>query len=287
VDFYARLLGLRMVKKTVNFDAPDVYHLYYGDELGHPGSAITFFEFPGAAPGRAGAGMVHRVVWRVASDDAIDFWADRLGAEDVATRRDGGALRFRDPEGLELELVVADTADPPLVALSPDVPAEHALQGFDGVRAFSSRPALSAPLLGDTLGFSGDDTHWRVAGERRSAAFVYDAAPADRAIQGAGTVHHVAWASRNEDHAGWRERAAAAGAHVTPIVDRFYFESIYFREPSGVLFEIATMAPGFTVDEPAEHLGESLKLPKQHEHLRAKLERYLTPLENPRARTAR
>jgi glyoxalase family protein len=283
VDFYARLLGLRMVKKTVNFDAPDVYHLYYGDEVGHPGSAMTFFEFPGARRGRAGAGMVHRVVWRVADDAALEFWADRLAGEDVATRRHDGALRFRDPEGLELELAVSDAADPPLTAQSPDVPPEHALLGFDGVRAFSTRPRMSTPLLEETLGFEGQEPDWRLQGDERGSRFVYDAAPAARGIQGAGTVHHVAWASRDEDHEEWRRRAADAGAHVTPVIDRDYFRSIYFREPSGVLFEIATMSPGFTVDEPAEHLGESLKLPKQHEHLRAEIERALTPIENPRA----
>jgi glyoxalase family protein len=284
VDFYVRLLGLRMVKKTVNFDAPDVYHLYYGDEVGHPGSVMTFFEFSGAMPGRAGDGMVHRVAWRVADDDALDFWADRLAAEGVAARRGEGRLGFSDPEGLELELVASDADEPPLAARSPDVPAAHALLGLDGVRAYSSRPDNSADLLRDTLGFADDgDDRWRLAGDERSSGLVYDAAPAPRGIQGAGTVHHVAFASRDEDHEAWRERAAAAGAHVTPIIDRDYFKSIYFREPSGVLFELATTSPGFTVDEPEEHLGESLKLPQRHEHLRPQLERTLTPLENPRA----
>jgi glyoxalase family protein len=288
VDFYARLLGLRMVKKTVNFDSPDVYHLYYGDELGDPGSAMTFFEFPGAAPGRAGAGMVHRVTWRVRDEDALDFWADRLREEDVAARRGGNALRFRDPEGLELELAVSDALDEPLIAHSPDVPAEHALLGFEGVRAFSTRPVVSAPLHEETLGFTPDgDDRWLVAGDERRASYAYDAAPAERGIQGAGTVHHVAWASRDEDHEAWRERAAEAGVHVTPVIDRDYFKSIYFREPSGVLFEIATQSPGFTADEPAEHLGENLQLPTKHEHLRERLERTLTPLENPRAPAAR
>jgi glyoxalase family protein len=286
VDFYARLLGLRMVKKTVNFDAPDVYHLYYGDELGHPGSAMTFFEFPGAMPGRAGAGMIHRVAWRVRDDAALDFWADRLSGEAVAVERGEGTLVFSDPEGLELGLVARDTSEPPLAARTPDIPEQHALLGFDGVRAYSSRPDASAALLGETLGFSREsDTSWTVRGDERSAGFGYDASPAGRAIQGAGTVHHVAFATRDEDHEAWRERAAQAGAHVTPVIDRDYFRSIYFREPSGVLFEIATMSPGFTVDEPAEHLGEELKLPSQHEHLRAQLEKVLTPIENPRARS--
>src|SRR5687768_8790037 len=222
VDFYVRLLGLRMVKKTVNFDAPDVYHLYYGDELGNPGSAMTFFEFPGAAPGRAGAGMVHRVVWRVGGDAALDFWAARLEGADVTTERVEDGLRFSDPEGLDLELVARPTGEPPLAARAPDVPEEHALLGFDGVHAYSPRPDASAALL-DTLGFVREGDEWTLRGEERSASYVYDAAPAGRSIQGAGTVHHVAFASRDEDHEAWRERAAEAAVHVTPVIDRDYF----------------------------------------------------------------
>jgi glyoxalase family protein len=284
VDFYVRLLGLRMVKKTVNFDAPDVYHLYYGDERGTPGSILTFFEFPGAAPGRAGAGMVHRVVWRVGSEAALDFWAQRLAAAGVDTERDGGSLRFADPEGLGLELTVVETDEEPLSAGWPDVPAEHALLGFDGVRAYARDPAASERLLGEALGFerSGDGV-WRVAGTDRSAIYAYDAPPDAPGIQGAGTVHHIAFASHDEDHEGWRSAAASGGARPTPVIDRDYFLSIYFREPSGVLFEIATLSPGFAIDEPPEHLGEALRLPAQHEHLRERLERTLTPLENPRA----
>ena len=141
VDFYARLMGLRMVKKTVNQDDPSVYHLFYGDELGSPGMDLTFFEFPGVPVGRAGDGMVHLIAWRVASAAALDFWAERLGGEGYTTDRDGERLRFRDFEGLEHELAVADTPDPPLVAEHPEVPRELALQGFDGVRAFASDPA--------------------------------------------------------------------------------------------------------------------------------------------------
>ena len=273
VDFYARVLGLRFVKKTVNYDAPDVYHLYYGDENGAPGSIMTFFEFPRAARGRHGAGMIHTVVWRVADDAALDFWADRLGGE----RSDDG-VRAIDPEGIGLEIVAAPVPDRPLVAAAADIPAEHALQGFDGVRAYALAPERSRPLL-ERLGFDDDGL---VAGEERRARYVYDAAPAERGLQGAGTVHHVAWASRDEDHAAWGQAVREAGAHPTPIIDRTYFHSIYFREPSGVLFEIATLSPGFAVDEPAEHLGESLVLPPQHEHLRAQLERTLTPVSNPR-----
>jgi glyoxalase family protein len=284
VDFYAGLLGLRMVKKTVNFDAPDVYHLYYGDELGHPGSVMTFFEFPGAPAGRPGAGMVHRITWRVRDAAAVDFWADRLAGASVAAERSDGGLRFSDPEGLELELAVSDAGDEPLVAQAPDVPAEHALLGFDNVRAYSARPLASRPLFEHTLGFAPVERQhaWTIAGDGRRSAYAFDPAPVERGVQGAGTVHHVAWASRDEDHEAWRQRADDVGAHVTPVIDRDYFKSIYFREPSGVLFEIATLSPGFTVDEPAESLGQALKLPKQHEHLRERLESTLTPIVNPR-----
>ena len=287
VDFYVRVLGLRMVKKTVNFDAPEVYHLYYADELGSPGSVLTFFEFPGAIAGRDGDGMVHRICWRVAGEAALDFWAARLGAEGHAAERAGAALRFQDFEGLGHELVVSDRGEVPLAAPSDEVPAEHALQGFDGVRAYAARPDASAPLLGDALGFvAAGEGAWRAQGEARSAGYAYDPPPDRRGIQGAGSVHHVAFASRDEDHGEWRLAAAQGGARPTPIIDRQYFHSIYFREPSGVLFEIATFSPGFAIDEPLEHLGEALRLPPQHEHLRAQLERTLTPLPAPRSTTA-
>ena len=285
VDFYARVLGLRMVKKTVNFDAPDVYHLYYGDERGSPGSIVTFFEFPGASPGRAGAGMIHRLIWRVQGDEALAFWEERLAAEGVAVEPGEAALRFADPEGLGLELVPAHGRDAPLAAAAEGIPPEHALLGFDGVRAYAADPAASASLLAGALGFAEREAsggEWIVAGDERHAHYIYDAAPGERPVQGGGTVHHIAWASRDEDHAGWREAAQGAGMQVTPVLDRNYFLSIYFREPSGVLFEIATLSPGFAVDEPAESLGEALKLPPQHEHMRPQLERTLTPLPNPR-----
>ncbi len=285
VDFYGRVLGLRMVKKTVNQDDPSVYHLFYADEKGSPGSDITFFEYPGARRGRAGAGMVHRVVWRVASEEALDFWERRLRTEGVETTREGGSLRFDDPEGLGLELAVVETADEPLVSSHPEVPDEHALQGFDGVRAYASNPQASRDFLVDSLNFAaGGDSEYEVRGERRGSFYAYD--PADRpGTGGAGTVHHVAWGSSMEEHEAWRERAAAGGASPTPVIDRFYFKSIYFREPSGVLFEIATNGPGFTSDEPLETLGERLSLPPNFEQYREQVEQTLTPLPNPRAKT--
>ena len=282
VNFYAGMLGLRLVKKTVNQDDPTVYHLFYADEQGSPGSDITFFEYPGAAQGRAGAGMVHTVVWRVGSADALDFWAERLGVE-----RDGGTLAFNDPEGLRHELVIADVTDEPLIADHPEIPRELALQGFEGVRAYGREAeADSAPFLAE-LGFERAGRRFQTRGESRGGWIEYEEAPAEPGIPGGGTVHHVAWASTMEEHEAWRQRVTGAGGRPTPVIDRFWFRSIYFREPSGVLFEIATLGPGFATDEPLERLGEHLTLPPDYEHLRDQLERVLTPLPDPRASWSR
>jgi glyoxalase family protein len=284
VDFYVRVLGLRLVKKSVNQDDPTVYHLFYADEKGSAGSDLTFFEYPQARQGRAGRGMVHRIVFRVASDEALDFWAERLGTESIDVRREDGGLWFEDPEGLGLGIAVAETDDEPLVAEHPEIPYELALQGFDGVRAYAD-PAPSRRFLEETLAFEPrGDGQWEIRGDSRGSFYAYDAPPEERPDPGAGTVHHVAWASPPGEHEAWHERVAASGAHPTPIIDRFYFKSIYFREPSGVLFEIATIGPGFTADEPFETLGESLSLPPNYEHLRERVEPVLTPLPNPRER---
>ena len=284
VDFYTRVLGLRLVKKTVNQDDPTVYHLFYADEKGSAGADITFFEYPGASEGRAGAGMIHLITFRVASEEALTFWADRLGREGTETERVDGRLRFADPEGMGLELAVVETPDEPLVAESPEIPEGFALQGFDSVRAYSGTPDASRAFLQDVLEFEPrGDSAWEVRGESRGGLYIYDEPPADRGIPGAGTVHHVAWASPMDEHEAWQRRIAQSGAQVTPVIDRFYFKSIYFREPSGVLFEIATIGPGFATDEPAEHLGERLSLPPAFEHLRERVERTLTPLPDTRA----
>jgi glyoxalase family protein len=282
VDFYARVLGLRLVKKSVNQDDPTVYHLFYADEKGSAGSDLTFFEYPGTAGGRAGQGMVHRVVWRVASPAALDFWESRLGDNGVTSDRAESSLRFADPEGLDHELRVVMTSDKPLIADHPEVPREVALQGFDGVRAYSSDTEQSRRLLEEALGFKQSDEGWEVRGDERGSFYAYDAPPGEPGLQGAGSVHHVAFASTIDDHAKWRDRVIEGGGHPTPVIDRFYFRSIYFREPSGVLFEIATLGPGFSVDEDPEHLGEKLSLPPAIEHLRERVEPVLTPLPNPR-----
>ena len=284
VAFYAGVLGLRLVKKTVNQDDPTVYHLFYADENASAGADMTFFEYPGVARGRAGAGMIHRITFRVGSEEALDFWQQRLASHGIQTDRADGRLRFEDPEELGLELLVDDVTDTPLIAEHLDIPAALALQGFGGVRAYSTAPERSQSLLEDALGFlSTEPGEYESRGEKRGSFYGYDPAPARRGVSGAGTVHHVAWSSTIEDHAEWREKVMGAGARPTPIIDRYYFQSIYFREPSGVLFEIATLGPGFTTDEPLEHLGERISLPPPFEHLREQVERTLTPLPNPRA----
>jgi glyoxalase family protein len=279
VRFYAGTLGLRLVKKSVNQDQPTIYHLFYADEKGDPGSDITFFEYPGAPPGRPGAGMIHQINWRVASGSALDFWEQRLAEHDVKAERSEAGLIFDDPEGLTHLLTVVDVPDEPLTADHPEIPREHSLQGFDGVRAYTLDAAASGDLLGETLNMEVDgDDRWIARGEKRGSFYQYDEAPSQPGIEGAGSVHHVAWGSPMDEHQAWRDRVVQGGMNVTPIIDRYYFKSIYFREPSGVLFEIATMGPGFDVDEPLEHLGESLALPPKFEPLRAELEKRLTPL---------
>lgn len=283
VDFYVRVLGLRLAKKTVNQDDPTVYHLFYADDRGSPGADLTFFEYPGARPGRAGAGMIHRIAFRV-GDAALDFWAARLEGEGVAVEREEGALRFADPEGLGLELLADDSGDTPLTAAAPDVPAEHAIRGFAGVRAYSADPSASAHLLRDVLGFeSDDDRRWTVRGPSRGGFYAYDDAPEARGVGGAGTVHHIAFTSEDPEIVAWDERYRHAGRQTSGLVDRFYFRSVYSREPSGVLFEIATRGPGFATDEAPEEIGKGLALPPKLAHLREQIEARLTPLPDPRA----
>ena len=277
VDFYAGRLGLRLVKKTVNQDDPTVYHLFFGDDKGSPGLDLTFFEYPGARPGRAGLGMVHRIVLRVASDAALDFWQERVGGE-----RNNGSLVFFDPEGLGFEMRHVETTDEPLTASHPDIPAEYAIQGFEEVRAYTADPQRSRALFENAMAFDKDGgMSWVARGTARGGRYVFDPAPPDPGIPGAGTVHHVAWASLDDEQLAWRDRVIKAGASPTPVIDRYWFKSVYFREPSGVLFEIATMGPGFSVDEHPAHLGERLILPPRFEHLRDRLEVTLTPIHAP------
>ena len=287
VDFYAGTLGLRMVKKTVNQDAPSVYHLFYADEQGSAGSDITFFEFPGAVRGRAGAGMVHRIVWRVGSPASLDFWAERLGAAGVEPERDGDSLRFSDPEGLDHELVVASVPDQPLIADHPEVPSEFALQGFHAARAYAADPERSAGLLREARVRA---LRRRLGGARRVARRPLDlrrGAVRARARGGGDRPPHRLGIDDGRARGLARARPIEGGARPTPVIDRFWFRSIYFREPSGVLFEIATLGPGFGVDEDPEHLGEKLILPPFLEEQRDRIEAVLTPVVNPRTAAVR
>jgi glyoxalase family protein len=280
VDFYAEVLGLRMVKKTVNFDQPNSYHLYFGDEDGSPGSILTWFDCDGAGRGRPGAGMIHRIQFGVADDDSLDFWAARLRVKGYASVRREGLLSFEDFEGLNLELVLADARNPPLRAAHPEVPAEYAILGVEGARAYANRAWEEAT---QTLGFANIGRgEYRLDGTDRQFRWAHDPPPVLRGRQGAGTVHHIAWATPDADQLAWRELVKEAGPFVTEVRDRQYFKSIYFREPRGILFEIATHAPGFAVDEEPEHLGEELRVPEMYAHLRPRLEQVLTPLVNPR-----
>ena len=279
VDYYTGVLGLRLVKKTVNQDDPTVYHLFYADEQGDPGSDITFFEYPGAQPGRAGAGMISRIVHRVASVAALDFWNERLSGEGVEVVRVPSLLRFADPEGMSHELAVDRTGDEPLTARSIEVPSEFALRGFDSVHALVADPARSEALLGDPLGFSEQTEHvWQARGEHRGGRIIFEQSD-ERGVPGAGTVHHIAWSVLSAEQEQWRERLIAAGTHPTPIIDRFYFESVYFREPGGILYELATLdGAGFAADEAPETLGQRLALPPRLEPLREQISPHLEPL---------
>ena len=287
VDFYTRVLGLRLVKKTVNQDDPTVYHLFYADEQGSAGSDITFFEYPGARRGTAGRG-----------DGAHDRLAGRLAGG--ARLLGGSGCRTRPVRGAPSESVCASRIrrasrlrasrqptrdDEPLVARHPEIPEEHALQGFDGVRAFAIDPERSSGLLEETLGFEprGDYT-WEARGEQRGGFYAYDAAP--DGARHPGRRHRPP--RRVGDDDGGARRVAAARRRGRAdrrrrVIDRFYFKSVYFREPNGILFELATLGPGFATDEDPEHLGERLSLPPDFEHLREQIEPVLTPLPNPRA----
>jgi glyoxalase family protein len=286
LDFYGRLLGLRLVWQGVNADDPNMRHVAYGDEHGSPGSIVTFFDMPGVPRGRPGAGMVHRLLLRVSCQSALDFWERRLTRAGVASDRMSDRLGFSDPEGLALELVIDDGEDEPLIAAAGDVDAQVAIRGVHAVRAYAVDVSPSAPVIRGTLGMQPEgEAQWLARGECRHGLIAYDPAPADRGILGAGTMHHIAFAIRVRDGEAWRDRIAGAGLRPTPLSDRRMFKSLYFREPSGVLFELATDQPGF-VFEPPDRLGESLVLIGDLESRRNELERRFPILANPRTSTS-
>jgi glyoxalase family protein len=289
VGFYAKVLGLRFVKRTVNFDDPSVYHLYYGNETGAPGTAMTFFPWEHLPSARRGTGEVALTAFSLPAG-SLDFWRERLSRLGVPHHEAEPAfgeqtLALSDPDGLPLALVAADEPDAPAPWTTPEIGAEHAVRGFHGVRLALDVGAATAELLTDVMGYehlASDDRVHRYAAPRGATARYVDIVEAPNgapAASGLGSVHHIAFAVA-DDHAQdhFRRRLISAGHPVTPRIDRTYFHSIYFRTPGGVLFEIATAGPGFTVDEPRETLGRELKLPRQHEHLRARLEQILPPL---------
>lgn len=282
-DFFTRLLGLRRVKKTVNFDAPDVYHLYYGNETGTPGTVMTYFPFPHIATGRRGTGEVSETVFAV-PEGALGYWRERLveaGVKGIAEIEQFGEkrLRFLGPDGDGFALAEAPGDGRAPFAGGP-VPADKGIHGFRGVTMRLRDGAATAELLTfmgyEEVGRQGAITRLAIRGNGADIVDLEVTPDAERAREGAGSVHHVAFAV--EDRAAQAEVRKAlldAGAHVTPVIDRDYFWAIYFRTPGGVLFEIATNEPGFERDEDRAHLGEALKIPAQHAHLRGRIEQIL------------
>jgi glyoxalase family protein len=299
LDFYAGLLGLRLVKKTVNFDDPGTYHFYFGDETGSPGSLLTFFPWPGAHRGRPGPGQVAVCSFAILPS-SIGFWIERLVR--YAIRYEGPEIRqigsdepervisFKDPDGMLLELVGTDAArDRPAWVRSSGFAADNAIRGFHSVTLWVEQNEKTVEILVDTLGFHrtgeagstvrlsvGDGGPGAMIQVRTTGAFV-------PGVSGAGTVHHVAWRVRDDAaQLALRSHVASAGLEPTPVIDRSYFHSVYFREPAGILYELATNSPGFTIDEPLERLGERLMLPPQYEPHRGQIEAVLPVVHVPR-----
>jgi len=288
VDFYTRVLGLRLVKQTVNFDAPDTYHLYYGDEAGRPSSLLTFFPWKGVPKGRQGTGMTTATAFSV-PEGSLGWWQGHLAARgvdaDAPRERDGeDVLVLRDPDGMVLELVAAPGDTRSGWDGVADIPSEHAVRGLHAVTLSERLLEPSAQMLTDLLGMSlsgeqDDRARFAMSGGGSGALVDVAADAADRGLQAGGTVHHIAF--RAPDLATmtrWQQELLAAGVAVTEIRDRQYFKSIYFREPGGVLFEIATDEPGFDVDEPLLELGRALKLPPWLEPSREAIAAALPPL---------
>jgi glyoxalase family protein len=314
LDFYRKVLGLRFVKRTVNFDDPSTYHLYFGDRTGKPGTILTFFPWPGARRGARGNGQVVATSFAI-PQGSLNYWSDRLKEHSITVenilRFDEQGLRFTDPDGLLLELIASQRNNDVDLAFENAVPKESALHGFFAPTLQLQDFAPTENLLTETLGFqqigekgsrrrfSLDDPHLnpldappgrdpgadakrqvRVKDLSLSAQVDLVERPDDpHGHIAAGTVHHIAFrAANDEEQLAWREKLVDLGLPVTPVIDREYFHSIYFREPGGILFEIATDGPGFAIDEPAEDLGESLKLPKQFEAHRSAIEQTLPPI---------
>jgi glyoxalase family protein len=292
IDFYTGVLGLRLVKLTVNYDDPGTYHLYFGDEMGHPGTILTFFPWPSAPKGRIGSGQAAATSFSI-PEKAVDYWTGRLKAHRVSfqgpTRRfNESVVSFSDPDGLSLELVTGASSEDKLWKKGP-VQNEFAIRGFHHVTLSEREPGPTAALLTETMGFrfmGQDGDRMRFETGKGGAGAIVDllAQPGlPRGLISVGTTHHVAWRTpSDEEQKDWKTAIEATGANVTPVIDRKYFHSIYYREPGGVLFEIATEPPGFTVDQPLEELGARLMLPPWLEPNRQELERLLPSLSLPK-----
>lgn len=291
-DFYLRVIGMRLVKQTVNFDAPDTYHLYYGDEVGTPGTILTFFPWPGVPRGRRGTGQATTTSFSI-PEGSLGWWLDHLRRQAVdvrqtTTRFSEDCLEFSDPDGLAIELVAAADTSSTRPFQGGPVPAEHAIRGLHSVTLSQRTPDQTHQMLTDTLGFrlvdEGGGRYRYDTGRGGPGARVDVLAEphAPRGLVAAGTVHHVAWRAPDTDtESDWRAQIVATGVDVTPIIDRQYFESIYFREPGGVLLEIATDPPGFTKDEPLLQLGARLRLPPWLEPDRSQIQAALPDLKLP------
>ncbi|WP_374721144.1 ring-cleaving dioxygenase [Peribacillus tepidiphilus] len=286
VDFYAGILGLRLVKRTVNFDDPGTYHLYFGNAGGSPGTIMTFFPWPGAYTGRIGTGQVG-VTSFVVPNGSLSFWEKRLANYNIpVTRKERFGekyLSFKDVHGLQLEIVEREEGE-----MNPwsfgGVSPEEAIKGFGGATLYSSRPEQTAELLEQVMGLErigqeGDYIRFKAA-DRIGNIIDLKVSPNGRGRMGAGTVHHIAWRAKDDyDQMEWKHLLESYGFHVTPVQDRNYFHSIYFREQGEILFEIATDPPGFAHDESEETMGEKLMLPSWYEPQRDKIEKVLLPIE--------
>jgi len=288
VDFYTQVLGLRFAKRTVNFDDPSTYHLYYGDRTGRPGTAITFFAWPGARRGTRGTGQVVATSFAVPKN-SFNFWKTRFDEHHVfheagSARFNDATLRFTDPDGLMLELIESDHVDDVDLNYESEVPKKFGIHGFHAptleVQRATKTESILALLGFDLIGEESSRKRFSVNAKLTSGCVDLVERPDGQfGINSAGTVHHIAFrCADDEEQLKWREQIAEHGLHVTPVIDRFYFHSIYFRESGGILFEIATEGPGFTADEPAADLGETLKLPPQYEQHRAEIEQALPPI---------
>lgn len=290
LDFYTKVLGLRLLKKTVNFDDPGTYHLYYGDEVGSAGTILTFFPYEGSRPGRTGSGMISHIGYAV-PEGSFDFWTKRFEENNVSFSKPAEKfgeqyLAFKDPDGLQLELVIPKDGDSRKPWESEEVKAPVATRGFHSVTLTLRNVQDTAAVLTDIFGYqlqAQESNQYRYATDAVAHAGIVDLieSPAGtRGMGGAGTNHHVAFRVKNEEVLmQFREKVLESGLNITQKIDRNYFYSLYFREPGGVLFEIATDNPGFGVDEPFDQLGSSLLLPPQYEPRRAEIEAVLPKLD--------